>query len=107
MRAFGAFAALVVAACAEQPPAPTWAAPGETVRYRCANAAPLQIAFSSDGREALVEAEGSSLSVRFLEERGEQEVFAGEGFTLSLDPEATLVRPDGTFLGPCKSEAGP
>ena len=98
---------LAAASCSQQPPSPTWAAPGETVRYACGGATVLRIAFSSDGREALVEAEGSSLSVRFLEERGEQEVFAGEGFTLSLDPEATLVRPDGTFLGPCKSEAGP
>ncbi|MBY0447951.1 MAG: hypothetical protein K2P95_04610 [Hyphomonadaceae bacterium] len=107
VRVIGLCAVLAMAGCSQQPPSPTWAAPGETVRYRCEGQAILQIAFSSDGRGAMVEAEGRTLNLRFLEERGEQEVFAGDGFTLSLDPEATLVRPDGSFVGPCRSGAAP
>lgn len=91
------------------PPSPTWAEPGKRVRYACGEApdTALDITFSDDGREARINEQGRTLVLRFLEERGELEVYAGEGFTLSLDPDALLLRPDNTMAGPCRRSAAP
>lgn len=97
-----------LAACDD--PTPTWAAPGETVHYDCpleGEGARVALSFSRDGRSIAVSDRGRKLRLRYLEEQGDQEVFKGDGYTLTLDPDVMLVRPDRSFRGPCKSEPEP
>ena len=74
-------------------------------RFHChpdAADGPLDVKFI--GREATVTERGEQITLRFgssiwprMEGR-----YEGEGYILTLDPEAFLTRPDGSRLGPCQ-----
>jgi len=109
LRVLGAGLGLAVLAGCDDP-TPTWAEPGATLRYGChleGEDALVTLNFDEDGRAVRVDDGGETLRLRYLEERGDQEVYAGEGYTLTLDPDVMLVRPDGSFRGPCRETPDP
>ena len=97
-------AAVGLASCGD--PTPTWAAPGETCPME-GEGARVALSFSRDGRSIALSDGGRKLRLKYLEEQGDQEVFKGDGYTLTLDPDVMLVRPDRSFRGPCRSEPEP
>lgn len=80
------------------------------MQYSCfleGDGATLAVRFSESGRSVQVSDQGRDLELHYLEERGDQEVYAGDGHTLTLDPDVLLVRPNGSFRGPCKAAPQP
>ena len=90
------------AGCSDTAPSLVFAKPGGTLIYGCNSSEALTISYSRDGRTASLSEAGRTLDLRFVEARGTQEVFAAEGYVLTLDPKALLVKPDGTLIGPCE-----
>ena len=61
----------------------------------------LHIAF--DGHRAIVIDKGEQITLNFVPSIWSrmEDVYEGEGFILSIDREAGLLRPDGSGVGPC------
>jgi hypothetical protein len=61
----------------------------------------LDIAF--DRHTAIVVDRGEQITLNFVPSIWPrmEDVYEGEGYLLSMDPEAGLVRPDGSSVGPC------
>jgi hypothetical protein len=93
--------AAIVGGCALEP---EYEAPGERSYYCYLEEPVWQLTIEFARNTATVSDSGKRVELTFVTSAWPrfEDLYEGQGYTLTLDPEARLATPDGRVIGPCQ-----